>query len=355
MEKYRKPDQYYIDRYDRMTIEILKELEAKESGELESISDPEDRWAKEIIHSMDFNSFRNRAIANARSREVTIRKWMADDEHQDKLVATHRLPTDVTCNTCGAIMRFCLHFFDRGGIPLLFVFECPHDHAPKKVVYPDGREYVFPKPTCKQCGYEVTRESHKENNILYTTTTCSMCGTMEKDEMDLNFIPEPELPITEEDRQKYCLSFFNARTFHEDMESLGKLFDSIEEGKKERQLKELYEVDKIEKLIIPALEIRLQKAIETAGFIKLSFDRPEMKNWTVVPFNLQDPTDRDDKKSVKVATACIQKSLHTTNWRLVGNIDYRLGYLTGKLKAHEREEDLLKLAKEIKENSKNTK
>lgn len=349
MEKYRKPDQYYIDRYDRMTIEELKGIEAKESAELASVSDPQERWKIEITHSLDFGSFKNRAIANARSRESTIRKWMEEDEHQDRLVTQHPQPTSVICTTCRGDMRFCLHFFDVRGIPLLFVFECPRGHAPRKAIYPDGREYVFPRPTCKHCGHEATVESYKKNNILYTTTTCSMCGRMEKDEMDLNVKPKPELPITEEDRRKYCLSFFNARTFYEDLESLAGLFDSIEEEKKGQLLNELYEVEKIEKLTIPALETRLQKAIKTAGFIKLSFDRPEMKTWTVVPFNFQDPTDRDDKKSIKVATANIQENLHPTNWRLIGSIDYRLGYLSGKLKAYERDEDLIKLGKEIKD------
>lgn len=352
MEKYRRPDQYYIDKYDRMTIEELKELEAKESAELASVSDPQELWKIEVSHSMDFRSFKNRAIANARNRETIVRKWMADDERQDRLVATHSLPKNVTCNTCGSAMQFSVHFFDFSGIPLLFVFECSQGHAPRKTIYPNGQDFVYPRPTCKQCGFEVIRESHKENNTLYTITTCSMCGAVEKDELTLIIAPKPELPISEEDRRKYCLSFFNAHTFYEDLETFANLFETIEEGKKEQQLKEFYAVDKIEKLTIPMLETRLQKVIENAGFIKLTFDRPELKTWTVVPFNLQDPSDRDNKKSIKVATTCIQENLHTSNWRLAGNIDYRLGYLTGKLKAYERDEDLLKLAKEIKEGKK---
>lgn len=214
MEKHRRPDQYYIDKYDRMTIEELKELETKESAELASVSDPFERWKIEVNHSMDFLSFQNRAIANARNRETTIKKWMADDERQDRLVATNRLPTGITCDTCGGSMHFSMHFFDFREVPLLFVFECSQDHAPRKVIYPDGREYAFPRPTCKQCGFEVTRESYKENNILYTTTTCSMCGVVKKDEFDLNVTLKPELAVAEEDRQKYCLSFFNAHTFY---------------------------------------------------------------------------------------------------------------------------------------------
>jgi hypothetical protein len=141
-------------------------------------------------------------------------------------------------------------------------------------------------------GYEVIEESYKENNILYTTTICSMCSASEKDELDLNVKAKPELPVTEENGRKYCLSIFYAHIFYEGLESLANMFDSIEEGQKEQQLKELYEVDKIQKLTIPALETRLQKVIEAAGFIKLSFDLPETKIWTVVPFNLQYPTDR---------------------------------------------------------------
>jgi hypothetical protein len=40
-----------------------------------------------------------------------------------------------------------------------------------------------------------------------------MCGAVEKGELDLNVTRGPELPFTEEDQNKYCLSFFTARTF----------------------------------------------------------------------------------------------------------------------------------------------
>ena len=40
----------------------------------------------------------------------------------------------------------------------------------------------------------------------------------------------------------------------------------------------------------------------------------------------------------------IKKNLETTDWRLMsGGIDYRLGLLTGRIRAYESEEDLLKL------------
>lgn len=351
MEKYRKPDKYYIDRYDRTTIRELKQLEAKESAELQEVIDIWKRFEIEIRHKMDFMSYKNTAISRARNREKTIREWMMTDEQQDRLIAQYTLPTGIPCDTCKTAMQFCNHFFDVHSIPLLFVFECPAGHAPRKAIYPNGHEYVFPRPTCSKCSCEVTRESYKQDNVLYTTTVCSMCGSVEKDELDLNFIPEQELAVTEDDRQKYCLSFFKDRTFIEDLEAINDVVKWLDREKEGNQLKEYYEIDKIEKLTIPILESRLQKVIENEGFIKLCFDRPEMKTWTVVPFNFQDPTDRDDKKSIKAATVCIKEILLSTNWRLVGSLDYRLGFLTGKLKAYESEEDLMKLAKEIKEST----
>ncbi|UPK72464.1 hypothetical protein [Chitinophaga filiformis] len=350
MEKHRKPDYFYIDNYDRWTIRTLKELEAKEAAEMQDVDDPIKRFAIEVVRGADSMAYRNTAISRARNRQETIREWIMTDEHKDRLIEKHPVPKGVTCDLCGKAMRFNTHFFDVQSIPLLFVFECPANHGPRKAIYPNGQEHVFPKPTCKKCGYEVARESHNQNNILYTTTTCSMCGTVEKDELDLNFEPEEEFMITEEDRQKYCLSFFKERTFMEDLEAINNFVIRFDEDQKDKELKEHYEIDKIERLTIPALETRLQKAIENEGFIKLGFDRPEMKTWTVVPFNLQDPTDRNDKKSIKTITSCIKQTIFTTNWRLVGSIDYRLGFLTGKLKAYEREEDLIKLAIEIKGN-----
>jgi hypothetical protein len=61
------------------------------------------------------------------------------------------------------------------------------------------------------------------------------------------------------------------------------------------------------------------------------------------------PTDRDQEASIKAATGCIKAVLQASNWRLQGKLNYRLGYLTGKLKAYERDEDLIKLAKDMKE------
>lgn len=65
-------------------------------------------------------------------------------------------------------------------------------------------------------------------------------------------------------------------------------------------------------------------------------------------FSVQDPSARKEKECVKILGKIISENLFNTNWRLqVSLVSYRLAYLTGRLKAHESDEDLLKLAMEI--------
>lgn len=348
MEKNRKPDQFYIDQYDRHTIELLKEVEVKAMADRAAMPDQGSEQANIMVQNFIGVAFQTKAIQRARLREEKIRERIAEDEQLDRLLDMNPVPRNITCNTCHSQMQYSLPFFDHHNVPLLFIFTCPNEHFPRKLVYPDGREHIIPKKTCKKCGMELSRTSETRNNILYTTTACTLCGTKEVSELDLHIDDTPPHPISEEDRKYYCLSFLGQKTIFEELESLANFFESVELQRAQKEEREELEVEKLEKLTIPILESRLQEVLNKKGFIKLSFDRPEMKRHTIITFNFQDPSDRDEPKSIKAATAAITNELFPTNWRLSGKIDYRLGYLTGTLKAFETDEDLLKLAKEIK-------
>ncbi|PJE65510.1 hypothetical protein COU91_01190 [Candidatus Saccharibacteria bacterium CG10_big_fil_rev_8_21_14_0_10_47_8] len=64
-----------------------------------------------------------------------------------------------------------------------------------------------------------------------------------------------------------------------------------------------------------------------------------------IGFNcLDSKSGRDDYDSRKVLKKLVIEALKGTNWRLTSDgIAYRLGYLSGRLHAYEREEDLKKL------------
>ena len=114
-------------------------------------------------------------------------------------------------------------------------------------------------------------------------------------------------------------------------------------------------IEELEKVNLPQLEERLIKITEENKFKKLQFQSPDMGRHVTVEFSIQDASTRTEKESKKLIVKILQEHIVKTNWRLVSpdNIHYRLGIISGKLKAHETEEDLLMLAKKIKESTKN--
>ena len=124
-----------------------------------------------------------------------------------------------------------------------------------------------------------------------------------------------------------------------------------ENARRERRL------DEIEKINLPQLEERLIKLTEANKFKKLQFQTPDMGRHVTIEFTIQDATSRIEKESKKLLAKILQENLIKTNWRLVSpdSLFYRLGILSGKLKAYETEEDLLILAKQIIEIKKTNK
>ena len=89
----------------------------------------------------------------------------------------------------------------------------------------------------------------------------------------------------------------------------------------------------------------LQPALEKAGYIEFSLDKPEMGKDVFIGFSCLDTkSDRNDYDSKKTLEKLVKKVLADTNWRLMSDgVLYRLGYLNGRVRAYEREDDLKQL------------
>ena len=89
------------------------------------------------------------------------------------------------------------------------------------------------------------------------------------------------------------------------------------------------------------MEERLSKFTEENNLKKFQFKTPIMGRNVIVEFSIQDGSSRTEKESKKVLVKIIQKYLFKTNWRLIAteNLDYRLGIISGKIKAYESDED----------------
>jgi hypothetical protein len=360
MKKYQKTDQEYIDDYDRYTIKRLKELEKDSKVPLYYNKDLEDltgagnsttwKWDDQTSKYIPTTIFFDTAIKRAQNKEASILSIKSADENKDRLIANTPVPTDIKCNKCGTEMFHESYYFKENDTLLFFVFSCPNKHPPKKVLYPDGiREWVFKVSKCEKCGGELDSVTVEKENYLKFTDTCKDCGDISISEYTI----EPDQPITEEDRKKYCTDWKGRKTFAQDLEAISDFMKYYEETEKEKKEKENYGVDKIERVNVPQLELRLAKASEESGFIKFKFESTSTKGFVIVTFSTQDPTDRNDKESVKKLGNGIKEILLPTNWRLMSEgINYRLGVLSGRLKAFEDDEGLLKIAKEIIEHSK---
>lgn len=85
--------------------------------------------------------------------------------------------------------------------------------------------------------------------------------------------------------------------------------------------------------------------MEKAGYKGLKFWKPEMGQYVIIDFSVNETKDdRQESDSISTLKKLIKSILEDTNWRLmIEGINYRLGILTGRLKAYEKEEDLIKI------------
>jgi hypothetical protein len=138
---------------------------------------------------------------------------------------------------------------------------------------------------------------------------------------------------------------FAIRKGFEDMARLGK------EMKEKQDNKHIYDaVKEMKKLKIAELIPLLSEPLEKAGYIEFNLDKPEMGRDVYVGFScLDSKSDREDYDSRKTLKKLVDKTLESTNWRLMSDgISYRLGYLNGRIRAYESEEDLKKLVMKSK-------
>lgn len=233
-----------------------------------------------------------------------------------------------------------MHTFNYDSTDIRFVFSCPNNHLPKKCTRANGSEYLPPKPMCTACdGQDFTVTQEVIGDTLVITDVCNSCGHKEKMELD-NFQNEPE-PINEDERATYCTQYETENP----LEHLHGLLQII--GEVVKNPKKEYDLEKIQKMTIPQIENRLRERLEKDAYLKLDFDKPKMGRNVIVEYSVQDSSDRKATESKSKLRRVLTETLMETNWRMCSKITYRMGYLQGKLKGFETENDLREIAEEI--------
>ena len=349
-----KTSREYADRYDRQTIRECRwwdeHLVNLDGLRKKLKSEGKETDEKELIRAANaFHNVHMYFLTGERylKKEETISEWMRRDEQSDKFFESVTAPKNINCLTCGRLMFESSRHNQQGFKDtdrVLFFFDCPLEHMPRRAFYDNGEEFKRKKPICPKCSTEVVEKDKSDDKKWVTVTTCPNCNYVDTSEIERTL--ETEDPHFEQDRARFCLDEKKGQEFistKQSIEGLGRLMDEIKEREKN---KDKYEaVAKLKKLKIVELEELLTPVLEKAEYIKFQLKSPEITKDVFVPFVVYEKkADREEYSSKKTLEKLIRKTLADTNWRLMTDgVSYRLGMLEGRLHGYEREEDLLKL------------
>lgn len=352
---------YYADLYDKHTVEKCRRFisSGKELADTKYPLDSEEEMNK-ILNGMS-NVWTDVALEFIKGeryaqKEEAIRKWMREDEVLDEYYNNAIPPKDVTCLSCGRLMFEIHKELDTNYIEkttrVLYMFDCPLGHSPRRAFYDNGEEYRINPHKCKSCQSSVSEEVKREGKTITTTYTCKSCSVVEVDVFNLSEKTREE-PIDVDfvsDREKYCLTKEEGDRYIMGTISLNNcvnLFSSKEiEGKVvDTSLHE--KVKNLKKINILELEDLLQSKLEDTQYVRFSLKDPVSGREFYVPFVVCDKSTIVNEHATELHLAKIIKdATEDTNWRLMSDdISYRLGMLTGRLRAYEREDDLLELVR----------
>lgn len=357
-----KTQSYYEDLYDRHTVEWARRgmvYYEKFYGEFESEL-PKDDKIDRPGNALVLNLFYMQAVGNElidryQKRQDTIDMWMKDDKKKDAQISSARLSEEPYCHHCSKqglrithkmLMRRGETYNHNNPEEVLFMLKCPHCDK-NSTFWEDGTAWK-PKPTlCPECKVEMTEKVISSKKALNSTYTCPSCQYSYKDKLDLTSKKVAPDSDFDKDRIHYCLL---DKEWRDKLFEIQKgLIDLAEFGKKLKEKednKHVYDaMNNLKKLRIPELTPFITSVLEKAGYVEFSIEKPEMGREVTIGFNcLDSKSERGDYESRTTLRRLVQQTLKDTNWRLMSEgIHYRLGYLNGRLRVYENEEDLLKL------------
>lgn len=354
MEKYLKSKEYYEDLYDRHTVDSCRSLESIYNKSIK------DKVSKKMTNKDHINLAAHKMAIYFETgeryvdKEETINKWIVGDEAKDKLLENTVPPENIYCNECGEAMlvedkMLHTHFMEKEE-KILFLFSCPAGCGKRRAVFNDSEEWT-PKPElCDKCKARLDKETEKQGDKIIINYSCVDCNFKKTDKLDLS-IKKPRKKIDKffnRDKARFCLNKKQGEEYIDGRMRLKELDKIMKRDKEKEKNKEIYDkASKLKRLTIVELEKILISTLKKKGYIKFELEKPEMGKDVFIKFSVRDEkSNREEHQSTKELKNLINTTLKNTTWRLMSEgISYRLGFLTGRLRAYEREEDLIKLVK----------
>jgi len=355
--EYLKDKQYYIDRYDLLTIkECLKVVEMFQDVYQNGSNSEELKDMPKNDKYRDTTKIMYWMLWITQAQKYKYKKELIKQEKYDNAIE----PQNIHCPSCKAVMQATdtKHFEDYFDQPMrvMFLFRCPKCKK-QEWIYEDGKIRVSKPDLCPKCGKEIKEKHTKKGRVITWIRKCNSCGHSEKEVDNIEKSHQEYLQREQEEKkllEKYRIVFCLADEVGEkylfELEAM-EYAQQIQEETRQKYNNTAYaQVSKLKKLTIVDLEKLLTDILEKAHYTKLSFSSPEIGQFIFAPFTLQDAdTSRRSNISTSMLEKLLKTTLENTNWRLTDSVGYRLGFLSGRLKGYEREEDLLRLYEKKKE------
>lgn len=364
MFKFRQDDTFYDDLYDLETIERCLETVEFWKNELsdERLKGLEDESIKartlQIGSDLELYFIKGERY---RQKEATITEWQEQHRKLDELIEKAQEPKNALCPNCSKMM-ICKdrHLFERtNSVPrVLFFFECL---LCKKCrgFFEDGKEYVPQPDLCPDCKAVIKTSFQRKGNIETLETFCSHCGLQKKETENITERAAEKESIKLKNQQlltkyrvEFCLSPEDGADYTVSSNRLKEFTENLEKEKQRESDPDYKKVTALKKLAIFELEEFLIESLAKESYLKLILDKPVIDKFVIVSFTIQDANpNRKNNDSSYTLRRLMKRILEETNWRLMSEgVHYRLGYLSGRLKGYEQEEELLSMIKESKNN-----
>lgn len=354
---YLQNESYYEEFYDLLTIEeCLRtidywKLALKECSNVEELKNPSRKdKVKHFSAALNMDLYHKKGC-RYEHRASSIQEWMRRDRGNDEKIVNTPTPQNMECPQCFREMEVGFKDLYSDSSRVLFFFECPLCHK-RKGVFDNGEPYVSSPELCPRCKKELKVTHLKNGNVLVWKKHCKNCGFKETEVDDWGEKEEErqkkratDKELLRKYRSRFCLSEKEGRDYIEVRHRLKMMVDLLENAKHKATDPDCQKVAKIKRTTVVELEKLISETIEKEKYIKLMLEKPEIDRFVIVPFTVQDAdSSRKENASICKLNRIIRKNLEGTNWRLMSEgVHYRLGYLSGRLKGYEREEDLLEL------------
>ncbi len=336
--KYLKSRQYYIDLHDKITVHHLRVAEKAFLENKGAQKSPDPGYVWKLIQYFERGE-------RYLSKSSDIKEWTERDRKRDEKIESAKPLEGIYCLSCNHKME-CEYIdlqIHLKGEPLLFIYRCSHCGR-GRAFYDNGEEHRTKPELCPKCNKEMKQNTKKENGALVITSVCPNCrhgkthnlGLSAKEEIDPNF---------EADRDRFCLTEKEGSRYLFEKESIAQLTRMMQEDEKSKEIKK--KVAKIKCLPIGEIKRLMTKALENESYTDLRFEDSQIDKFVSVAFTAQDnKVGREEYNSRTELKKTIDKTLSDTDWRLMSDgINYRLGFVSGRIRGYEGEEELSKIIK----------